>query len=729
MHDHILNTETEYWGELLDNYTNVAKIPQDNYHDDYEEVITFESMSLDTKLHQSLIDYSNNNGISIEIIVDVIYALILQKHSYSEDVVFGKTLDSIPLRIYYKDNLKFVDLAKKVQHQWIRSVEYANNPFIYIENDSILKDKLINTVCFFKEYKTTECLEKLNKLYDILVMISIEDTLKISIGYNDNIYKVDTVNRILDQFLKVFKQVLRNESILLEDIELISGAERKKLLYEFNDNDKDIPLHKNYIELFSESVKRYSNNIAVQDERMSLKYRDLNIMSDKLGAYLNHIGVKLEDRVAVILPRNLNFVIAALSIVKAGASFFPIDTNNPKERMEYLLEDSNAKAVITTEDFFDKVSTIGASIIDIEDSSYLVTNYKFTEKILPDNSAYTISTSGSTGRPKMISIEHRSLINMCYYSNEYINVTEKDICGVYLSFSFDAVIKQIFPYLLVGATVDIMPEESKFNEYTVNEYCEESDITVLALPTALAKLFIKNCSNFSLRVLQAGGERLKGFKEREYKVYNEYGPAEFTVLCTSFYVDKHYDNVPIGSTINNTKAYVLDKNDKLCPIGVPGELCLSGIQISRGYINNEELNKLSFVDNPFKRDEYTEKMYRTGDLVRWLKDGNLEYIGRLDNQVRIGEFRIELFEIENTINRIKQIKSSVCVAKEDEEGEVYLIAYYVVDEHDYENVNSKTIREYLEKQLPEYMIPKIIVRIDKVPVTPIGKVNKRALPF
>jgi amino acid adenylation domain-containing protein len=430
-----------------------------------------------------------------------------------------------------------------------------------------------------------------------------------------------------------------------------------------------------------------------------------------------------------MLPRNLNIVVAAISIMKAGGIFFPIDINNPKERIEYLLEDSTAKVVITSDELKYKVKTIDTTIVDIDSNCYLDRIYKLTETITPDNGVYTISTSGSTGRPKTMTIEHKSLINMCFHSIESIEITEEDICGVYLSFSFDAVMKQIFPYLLVGASVDIMPEESKFNEYTVNEYCEEEDITILALPTAIAKLFIKNCNNFSIRVLQTGGERLKGYKHRDYKLYNEYGPAEFTVISTSFLVDREYDRVPIGKPIYNTYAYVLDKTEKVCPIGVPGELCLSGVQISRGYLRDEELTKKSFVPNPFRKDEYTEKMYRTGDLVRWLEDGSLDYIGRLDNQVKIGEFRIDLYEIENTINRIKEIKSSVCVSREDEEGEMYLIAYYVVDDHDYDDVNSRYIRYYLERQLPSYMIPKIIVRIDKIPVTPIGKVNKRALPM
>jgi amino acid adenylation domain-containing protein len=451
-----------------------------------------------------------------------------------------------------------------------------------------------------------------------------------------------------------------------------------------------------------------------------------------LGGYLNHIGVKKEDVVAVMLPRNINFVIAAIATMKAGGSFFPIDINNPIERIEYLLEDSKAKVLIKEDNIKislreESIKDSNICVVDIEKDGFMDTDFPLTQEIKPENVAYTISTSGSTGRPKIISVEHRSLLNMCFYSIDQINITENDICGVYLSFSFDAVMKQIFPYLLKGATVSIMSEEAKFNEFTVNEFCEENDVTVLALPSALAKLFIKNCNNQSLRVLQAGGEKLNGYKKRKYKLYNEYGPAEFTVLSTQFLVDKEYNRIPIGKPIANTYVYVLDKYDNLCPIGVPGELCLSGAQISRGYINKKEATEKSFVDNPFCIDVYTKKMYRSGDLVTWLETGELDYIGRLDNQIKIGENNIDLYEIDNMISNINQIKSCITIAKEDEKGIKYLSSYYVIDEKDYEKINSTYIRNYLKLHLPSYMIPSVIIRIEKIPVTLIGKVNKRAL--
>ena len=219
----------------------------------------------------------------------------------------------------------------------------------------------------------------------------------------------------------------------------------------------------------------------------------------------------------------------------------------------------------------------------------------------------------------------------------------------------------------------------------------------------------------------------KGYVERTYKIINEYGPAEFTVLCSSFEVDKFYENVPVGKPIYNTEAYILDNNNNVCAIGVPGELCLSGIQIANGYLNKEEQNKRSFVDNPFKHNQYTEKMYRTGDLAKWIDDeGTISILGRMDSQVQIKGIRIELFEIENMINMISEIKNSVVINKEDRDGDTYLDAYYEPFDGYYP---PEKVKEFLEENLPPHMLPRHIMCLDHLPVTPIGKVDKKSLPI
>ena len=497
----------------------------------------------------------------------------------------------------------------------------------------------------------------------------------------------------------------------------------------FDKNRFDFDINIDYVELLKNQVKKTPDRIAISDHEANITYSEMDRITDKIAAYLNHIGIGEGDTVAVLQQRNKNVVLSAIATLKAGAIFFPIDRTNPDERLGYLLEDGEAKIILACKSMMPRINKRfpDYKVLSIENEDLINHDYEITGKIYPENEAYRISTSGTTGRPKCISIRHDSLMNMCYYSINYVKANKNDRCGVYLSFSFDAIMKQIFPYLLVGACVDILPEYARINEKEVEGYCLRKGVTILALPAIMGKLFMMNCPCPGLRVLQVGGDKFKGYVKRDYEIYNEYGPAEFTVLCTQFNVDKYYDLVPVGKPIYNTEAYILDKNNNVCAIGVPGELCLSGIQISNGYLNRKEQNDIVFVDNPFAHNKYTQKMYRTGDLAKWIdEDGTIAILGRMDSQIKINGIRIEIFEIENMINMIPEIKNSVVAKREDENGDKYLDAYFVPYDDYYD---PEKVRKFLEDNLPPHMIPKNITRLCVMPVTPIGKVDKKALPI
>lgn len=718
-----------HWSNLLEGYNNMAKIPADYFNKEVNGIIAKEKIVINEDKYARLKKFSEKQGINITDIVELIYGLILQEYTFERDVMFGSTMNIIPIRITTEENETFVDALKIFVNQKNNSKEYLTYMLSEIEKNSPLDKKLINTIFVSGnvDMYAKDMIDDLMRLkgYEFAVdMVAGEGTLVIRAKYMPSKYSKDTAERVLSMFETVISQIVENEKIEMKDIRFVSREEEEEIFEEFNMSCKKRPPDMTFMDGFYEQVKKTPDNIAISDEKTSMTYRELDIVTERFAGYLNSIGIKREDTVAVILPRNIGVIIAAISIMKAGAAVFPIDISNPSVRMSYLLEDSEAKVIITSKKLENQLPKTDKKLLFIENESMFNTDIPITEYVYPDNCAYRISTSGSTGRPKCMSIEHRSLMNMCMYAIDYINADKNDICGVYLSFSFDAAVKQIFPYLLCGASVDIIPETARANEYTVNEYCEKKKITILAVPTIFAKRFIKNCDNKYLRVLQSGGDKLKGYKERNYKIYNEYGPAEFTVLATSFYVDKEYEKIPIGKPIYNTYAYIFDMNGNICPIGVPGELCLSGIQISRGYMHKEELTKEKFVENPFAFDKYTRFMYKTGDLAKWLEDGNIDCIGRMDSQVKIKGIRVEIYEIENEINNIPEIKSSVCIARPDEKGELYLKAFYVSDEE----VDPKKVKNYLQMSLPPYMVPEYIMQIDKIPVTPIGKVNKKKLP-
>lgn len=724
-----LKKAARHWTNLLEGYNNMAKIPLDYFNKEENGIISKEKIIVKENDYIKLKKLSEKYKINVTDIIEFIYGLILQEYTFERDVMFGSTMNIIPVRIETEENELFIDALEKFIIQKNNSKEFLTYMLSEIEKNSPLDKKLINTIFVSGnvDMYAKDMIDDLMRLknYEFAVdMVAGEGTLVIRTKYMPYKYSQDTAKRVLSMFEKVISQIIEDEHIEMKKIRFVPEEEEYKIFETFNMSCQKRPPDMTFMDGFYEQVKKTPNNIAIKDDKVSMTYKELDIITERLAGYLNSIGIKREDTVASILPRNIGVIIAVIGIMKSGASVFPIDISNPTLRMTYLLEDSDAKLILTSKKLVKKIPNMDKQLLFIENESIFSTDLPITEDVYPDNCAYRISTSGSTGRPKCISIEHRSLMNMCMYAIDYINADENDVCGVYLSFSFDAAIKQILPYLLCGASVDIIPQSARENEYTVNEYCEKKKITILAVPTIFAKRFIKNCDNKYLRVLQSGGDKLKGYKKRNYKIYNEYGPAEFTVIATSFYVDKEYDKIPIGKPIYNTYAYIFDMNGNICPIGVPGELCLSGIQISRGYMHKDELTKEKFVENPFAFDKYTKYMYRTGDLAKWLKDGNIDCIGRMDSQVKIKGIRVEIYEIENTINNIPEIKSSVCVARVDEKGETYLKAFYVSDEE----VDPKRVKEYLQISLPPYMVPDYIMQIEKIPVTPIGKVNKKKLP-
>ncbi|WP_242862918.1 AMP-binding protein, partial [Clostridium botulinum] len=304
-----------------------------------------------------------------------------------------------------------------------------------------------------------------------------------------------------------------------------------------------------------------------------------------------------------------------------------------------MIEDAKIDILITSEEFINKVK-FTKSIVNIKEKSLLK---KDNLDIINKSSdlAYVIYTSGSTGRPKGVMVEHKSLINLCNYHNKKFNIKEEDKSTSYAEFSFDASVWEVFPYLIIGATIYIINENIKLDIIKLNKYYEKNNITISFLPTPICQQFME-VDNTSLRVILTGGDKLNNYKEKQISIINNYGPTEATVLTTSYHVKSKVNNIPIGKPMYNQRVYILN-NKKVAPIGVSGELCISGDGLARGYLNNPELTSEKFVDNPF---EPGERMYRTGDLAKWLPDGNIEFLGRIDNQVKIRGFRIELEEIE-----------------------------------------------------------------------------------
>jgi polyketide synthase PksJ len=347
------------------------------------------------------------------------------------------------------------------------------------------------------------------------------------------------------------------------------------------------------------------------------------------------------------------------------------------------------------------------------------------------NLVYVIYTSGTTGNPKGVMIEHRTAINYVTYLINCNRLDVKSIGSQYVGVGFDAVVIEIYPILLAGGALHIIPEQDKFDLIKINNLFHVNNVSYAFLLPKTAELFFE-LKNSTLVNLIVGGEKLEKFVNQQYRVTNAYGPTEATVQSTSFVVDRQYKNIPIGKPINNIKCYVVDNNSNILPIGVTGELIIGGECLARGYLNRPNLTIEKFISNPFQTKEEksqnkNNRLYKTGDLVRWLADGNLEYIGRSDFQVKIRGYRIELGEIENRLLNYPGVKQAVALAKErvlEQTSDKYLLAYYVADK----KLDKEKLRAYLTTQLPEYMVPQDLIHINKLPLTANGKLDKKALP-
>lgn len=725
-------TARNYWLDLLEGYVTLVKIPSDYITGEITNSRSREILEVDGFLREQIYDYLSRNEIELEFLIDGVYSFIIQKYSGENDVVIGKTVDGFPLRCKVKPEEKFIDYIKRLSEQWKRSKEYTYFYMPSIIKRTSLKKMLINTVIAWKEHNEDKLFFPNIDKYNYYLCVSDSENLEIEFNYRTNIYSVSTAKRVLKFFKFILSQAVGNDEIRIKDFELVEESDKELIINIFNDNYYEFDHNESYVDLFRKAAKKFPTNVCVGDSSRNMNYKETDEFTDSFAVHLYNEGVRPGDTVAIMMDRTIYVPLALISVLKSGATFMPIDKTNPKQRIEYLMEDSDAKFILSCKSLYHTVREYEDKKIILIDEDKTIENLEKLDvsnirkiKINPMSTAYKISTSGSTGRPKCMGITHLGFMNMCHYTVDYIDADENDVCGVYLSFSFDAAIKQILPYLLVGASVNVIAGRFKTDENILNGYVEDMGITILALPSIFAKLFILNCENSKLRVLQAGGDRLKVYKKRSYRIINEYGPAEFTVLATSFEVEKHYEVIPVGKTIYNTKAYIVDDFGKLCPVGVPGELCLSGIQISTGYINREDLNKKVFVDNPFSSEKGYEKMYRTGDLCMWLDSGDIDMIGRMDSQVKIDGIRIDLYEIEYLINALGDIKSSACILREDDKKQ-YIEAFIVPYDEDFQ---VEKLTKYLKKRLPKYMIPRFITKICAIPVTPIGKVDKKALPY
>ena len=751
-------TDKTYWEETFEIIPEQATIPGSNkalkgFSCDGKRA----SFWLNTEIVEKMNAFCSNNKISAFNFLMAIYAIylgrvsnlddfvvgtpILNRGNYREKQTMGMFINTVPVRINTKAEENFASFSRSIGKNMMGVLKHQKYSYNQILEDLRNRDANIpNLYNVMISYQITKAFDKEYGDYktdwifngyvgdDLDIHITdLNDTgeLKVSYDYLLDKYTVKDIDDLHKRIVYIINQVLDNEEILTSELEIVTEEERDKILNEFNNTNVNYPKDKTIVDLFEEQVKKTPDNIAVVFEDKKLTYRELNEKANSLARHLRENGVKNNGVVSILLNRSLELIIATYAAIKAGASYVLIDPELPEERINYIINDSGAKYCITKRGITIKQDGENSIYIDKIDFSKYDKQNLINEDITDD--LCIIYTSGSTGNPKGVLLHKHGLINLVYGFDKALEISKfKSILGI-ATVSFDMFAVELYCSTLFGNTLILANEEEQKNPIAMSNLIKKYNVDfLLTTPSRIELLLLDECQNplKNLKTFLLGGEKVTGNlfkrlqKATDAKIFNGYGPTEITACCTTKLLNSK--EITIGKPTANSQVYICDKNMKLLPIGVIGEICVAGVGVANGYLNNEEATSKNFIRNPFGKGY----IYKTGDLGRYVENGEIEYIGRSDFQVKIRGLRIELGEIEKRIIEFSNIKSCVVVKKGDNLSHEYLCAYFKAEN----NVNTKEIRSYLEKVLPKYMIPQYFIEIKDWPYSHNGKIDTKNLP-
>ncbi|HEV3049932.1 MAG TPA: amino acid adenylation domain-containing protein, partial [Longimicrobium sp.] len=550
--------------------------------------------------------------------------------------------------------------------------------------------------------------------------------LRGGLNYSTDLFEPDTIERMVGHLARVLEQVAADADVRLSRLDLLGDTERALVLDEWNRTAAEYPADRCIHELFEAQAARTPDATAIRFAGAALTYAALDRAANRLADYLRRRGVRPETRVGICLERGMELVVAMLAVLKAGGAYVPLDPAYPAERLAFMLADSGAPLLLTRLPLPQGLASDAAEVVCLDADRARIeaeSGEAPAAGVLPDNLAYVIYTSGSTGRPKGVLVPHRGLANVARGHARDLGVQAGDRVLQFASPSFDASVFEMVMALAAGATLVLGTRETLAPGPDLLRLLHDEEVTVATLPpSALAVLPPAELP--ALRTLMTAGEACPAeLVERwapERRFFNLYGPTEATIWSATAACASGGGRPPIGRPVANTTAYVLDPRGAPVPAGVPGELYVGGAGVSRGYAGRPGLTAERFVPDPF--GAAGGRLYRTGDRVRWSARGELEFLGRVDEQVKVRGFRIEPGEIEGVLRRSQGVADCVVVAREDEPGEKRLVAYVVGDGE------AGALREHLLRELPEYMVPSAFVFLDALPLTPNGKLDRKALP-
>ncbi|MDO5448907.1 MAG: amino acid adenylation domain-containing protein, partial [Clostridia bacterium] len=653
---------------------------------------------------------------------------------YTKDLrnTVGMFVRTLPFACAFTEDMAPADLVKVAYDDFYKIKQNTYVPFgeIATEYGIDMSVSFVYQAGILNEFSMSagnifpERLETNDPVDDLeLMFIKLDDGYTVQTFYNPAVYT--------EGFAKSFTRAYINVALgmiscaKLGDIQL-TDAESFAEITEFNKTEVPYENEKTVVEQFREQAQKTPDNNCVVYCDNKYTYREIDEITDRLARHLTSLGIGKGSIVGVLIPRCEYMVICSLAVLKTGGAYLPLDPSYPPERLNLMMNDAEASLLFTTPDLCDIITDdfTGPRIMvddipSIEDCDATLT--------APDKDDLFIMlyTSGSTGTPKGVMFAHSNTMVTAAWERRFYALGPGDNNTAYASYGFDANVFDTYATITSGATLHIISDDIRLDLIALQKYFNENNITHSTMTTQVGRQFALMEGTKTLRYLNVAGEKLTPFEPRlDYDVFNLYGPTEGSILATGFKIDKYYKDVPIGKAIDNVKLYVVDPLGRLQPTGAAGELWISGAHVTMGYKNRPEKTAEAYGLNPFCNDEGYDKVYRTGDIVRLMSDGNIQFIGRRDGQVKVRGFRVELTEIEEIVRRFPGIKDATCAAFDEPSGGKFVAAYVVSDD----KVDIEKLNEFILEEKPPYMVPAVTMQIDKIPLNQNQKVNKRALP-
>ncbi|MBS9394662.1 MAG: amino acid adenylation domain-containing protein [Dolichospermum sp. LBC05a] len=707
-------------------------------------------------------------GLTLSTLIQAAWAILLSRYSGESEVLFGVTvsgrpaslpmvenmvglfINTLPLRVSTPKSELIIPWLQQLQQKQAELQEYAYSTLAEVQNmsDVLPGVPLFESLVVFENYPMDSLSEEPNQLLPVSKVENFEQTnypltvaaipkqeLLIKFSYDTSRFTKDTIVRIASHLQTLLTAIVANPQQQIAEIPLLTEAERHQLLVEWNDTQTDYPLDKCIHQLFEEQVERNPDAVAIIFEGQQLTYQQLNQKANQLAHYLRTKGVEPEVLVGIFIERSIEMLIGLLGILKAGGAYVPLDPSYPNDRLTYMLTDAAVSILLTQQSLVDSLQANSAEVVCLDRDWQIIANYSQhnpVNLVKAENLAYVIYTSGSTGKPKGVMITHQGICNNLLRTMDAYPLIAGD-CILHIGvLSFDVSVWEIFSSLTSGTTLVVAkPEGHKDIAYLINLIAQQQVTQVFFVPSML-RIFLQQTNLDNCRCLKrvfCGAETLsyeltqRFFERLDCELHNLYGPTEAAVdaTCWQCQPQSNYQVIPIGRPIANTQIYILDPHLQPSGIGIAGELHIGGVQLARGYLNQPELTNERFISNPFGEG----KLYKTGDLARYLSDGNIEYIGRIDHQVKLRGLRIELGEIEFLLDTHPQVEQTVVILQANT-GENQRLVAYVVRKNS--SLTPSELRRFLQQKLPAYMIPSAFVVLSELPLNPNGKIDRQKLP-